>query len=654
MGLLDRVLGFFGTDEQTDAALSEKPSTNLMDLPNDQFQAALSELGLEPEREAELQRKYREKDSVFSPVYDTVNAADAALAEEGRTRSSLVPMSKPEGMSGWDAFTSGEADLAFPAAATEGTKGFFKGLDAPVAAAKGQIPMQDMASEATGTTSAMMGISPLFKVEDGAQRIFLPRSAPNVDQSALKRAETMEAQGYPRDDIWRDTLWGRINNEWVTEVDDSKSLTADLQPFRNPTETVVKNVSRTLKPEERISAKVAARQQVLSISKQMRDGVLSKDEGLKLVDQLEKKLSNDLQSTVEAKEVIQQVAIGPLKQKGRLEEVLFHPDLYKAIKDPNTTFQSPTAEAGFRLSTDGGGTDAYGGLHYGKKWTDDMIAARGHSRINSFKDNATPAIAKKLDQYANDPADKKLHKDFVEGKISLDEVQADIVWSVMLHETQHFVDDMFESTGGRGFHYDNSPFILSRAKDSYDDAMLSAFKSPEAKSARTGLQGMVGKVDEPTFQEVTDALRGYNDVTSNGILSVVDARINLRQSVKDSLKLSDADADGVVGFITNDPYHNDLANKLDSIKQSTVSKLLSLPSNDSKILKMQVYARDAGEAKARLAQARRSKTSDQRRQDPPWYDMDVPDRELFNGSAWHDGKDPFAATVQTDQLLRGQ
>jgi hypothetical protein len=124
---------------------------NILDLPQDQFIAALGELGLDAARRDELMRMKREKDSPLGGLLG------ASAADPGMVRASILPMMRPEGMSGLEALTSGEASLAVPGFLTGLLSETARAVDAPRAAYEGQIPMQDMASEA-GTLAGLLAL----------------------------------------------------------------------------------------------------------------------------------------------------------------------------------------------------------------------------------------------------------------------------------------------------------------------------------------------------------------------------------------------------------------------------------------------------------------------------------------------------------------
>lgn len=96
-------------------------------------------------------KRQREKQSAFSALYDLVNARNAALAEEGR-RPVLGGLLSKEPVMGTDTLRyegigSMLSGLLAPVA---------RAVDAPVAAYQGNIPQEEMLSEALGTAGFSM------------------------------------------------------------------------------------------------------------------------------------------------------------------------------------------------------------------------------------------------------------------------------------------------------------------------------------------------------------------------------------------------------------------------------------------------------------------------------------------------------------------
>ena len=134
----------------------------LLDLPIDQFFGALDELGLGPERRADLLREYRRRNSAFSPVYGLLDSVADEDAAQGMQRADIVPISRPEGMSVFDAIRSGDWRLAVPQGALDAVGDVAGALDVPAAAASGLIPREDMVGEALNAAGAIMGLGGLL------------------------------------------------------------------------------------------------------------------------------------------------------------------------------------------------------------------------------------------------------------------------------------------------------------------------------------------------------------------------------------------------------------------------------------------------------------------------------------------------------------
>jgi hypothetical protein len=134
----------------------------LLSLPADQFRAALAELQLDPQREADLVRQYRRANSPLAPIFGLLDRVAAGDAGEGMQRASMVPVSRPEGMSVAGAVRSGDARLAVPQGVIDAVSALASGVDAPAAAARGLIPAEDMVGEAMGTAGVAMGAGGLL------------------------------------------------------------------------------------------------------------------------------------------------------------------------------------------------------------------------------------------------------------------------------------------------------------------------------------------------------------------------------------------------------------------------------------------------------------------------------------------------------------
>jgi hypothetical protein len=102
-------------------------------------------------------------------------------------------------------------------------QGAMEGVTAPGRAARGEpVTYGDVAATALdwGVMAAPVGAATM---PDNALGIFAGRRGANPRQlDDLARAEVLEAAGKSRDDIWRETGWGRgVDGKWRFEIDDS-------------------------------------------------------------------------------------------------------------------------------------------------------------------------------------------------------------------------------------------------------------------------------------------------------------------------------------------------------------------------------------------------------------------------------------------------
>ena len=135
-------------------------STNLMEMPLDEFQGALAELAQQGVDTDALLRQYRAANSpvegmskaIFGTGFNSgAERAAAELAAAGRRPVAGGLLSKPAGATGMDALRGLEFNLG------GGLLGMLAGagqaVDAPMAAYQGLIPQPDTAFEALGTAS---------------------------------------------------------------------------------------------------------------------------------------------------------------------------------------------------------------------------------------------------------------------------------------------------------------------------------------------------------------------------------------------------------------------------------------------------------------------------------------------------------------------
>ena len=131
-------------------------NNSILDLDPEQFELTLKELQLDAPSEAFLRSEYASKSTLSGQMLDAFQGATEV--PEGRERTQYAPMTKPEGMSAYEAFTSGEAELAFPGAATGAVEGTLQAVQTGEKMSQGLETTQDEISQAA-QMGAGLGVS---------------------------------------------------------------------------------------------------------------------------------------------------------------------------------------------------------------------------------------------------------------------------------------------------------------------------------------------------------------------------------------------------------------------------------------------------------------------------------------------------------------
>lgn len=99
-----------------------------------------------------------------------------------------------------------------------------RAVTAPLRAWKGEIAHEAMIEEGRNVAGfAMTGGMAIPKPANSAG-IFGGRLAKTADHAALAKAETMAAEGAPRETIWKETGWFQgVDKKWRFEIDDSQA-----------------------------------------------------------------------------------------------------------------------------------------------------------------------------------------------------------------------------------------------------------------------------------------------------------------------------------------------------------------------------------------------------------------------------------------------
>lgn len=204
----------------------------ILDLNARDFAAALAELQLDPRRDAELRREYRRVNSPFAPIYGLIDRVRGSDASQGRVRANVVPMTRPQGMTGLEAIMSGEAELAVPNILLGAPEAAGMAVDAPAAAYQGAIPAEDMVGEALNTAGLLALGGQAIPAPAGSMRIFAGRNSRTADLEALARAQELSARRRSPEEIWNETGWFKgVDGQWRYEIPDN-NLSIDA-----PTET---------------------------------------------------------------------------------------------------------------------------------------------------------------------------------------------------------------------------------------------------------------------------------------------------------------------------------------------------------------------------------------------------------------------------------
>jgi hypothetical protein len=202
---------------------------SILSLNQPAFMAALDELGISGQQRDFLIREKRKHDSLLGGIMDI------SQPPAGQKRATILPMVSPEGMTGWDAITSGQASLAVPGFLLDAIGGAARAVDAPRAAYAGQIPQSDIVGEGLGVGgllslggAASAGRS-IMDYDPTVTRIFAGPRAANADLKALDRAKRLSASNKDRDEIWNETGWFKLpDGQWRFEIPDND---VGLRPF---------------------------------------------------------------------------------------------------------------------------------------------------------------------------------------------------------------------------------------------------------------------------------------------------------------------------------------------------------------------------------------------------------------------------------------
>jgi hypothetical protein len=114
---------------------------SILDLDPESFEVYFREgqQDRSPEQNQFLLEAYRKRQSSLSPAYDAIEAANQAVADEGRRRLNILPFTVPQGMSFFDAIRAGEQEFAAPAMFMGTAESAADVVDMPSATLRGPV-----------------------------------------------------------------------------------------------------------------------------------------------------------------------------------------------------------------------------------------------------------------------------------------------------------------------------------------------------------------------------------------------------------------------------------------------------------------------------------------------------------------------------------
>lgn len=624
MSVLDFI---FGTKEENDAAYADRLNTAASTEPTMDAVAPLSR----PMSSGDNDR-FVGFDDGGSKVFETMTGQRYTLNWDTDQRT---PRQKVE-QDVVPVVSSYMNNPTLPSAQQVGTfakdvvVGGLEGIDTMVS---GQGTYGDVLGAASGVGGAAYTFG--RKPADNALGMFLNKNSKGADLQELNRAISWETQGVPREDIWRDTGWGKLNGEWLSEIDDSKSSIAANQKYRPPVykeETVTRSVP--LSQQARVSLKVSAQKEVLEIRRKIAAGTMSQQEAMSYLGRLEEELKVKLNSAEQASQIVRTPVQANLRETGTLEQVLHHDDFMNELPQD---MRKTSAEAGRRLSTSAGHRLNTVGVYSPRVTPDSELAAKGKSRVSSFKNagSITPSTSRAdVIFQSGSPADLEIFDAYKAGKIPLAQANADLVWSTMLHEGQHLLDDVNQSPGA-GFNSTRAPAISSKAKRLAAETYANIKGSQEYMNIDADLRNKFGVRQEHLPTEILfQTLDKYKKLLAGGPdWPAYDVKFNEEMAL-DSAAQTIKDIAQTDANITLDDAKNIMRHTIASPDAAAISdEFLRYENSRDRLLGYlsdhKIYQREAGEAKSRLTQARRNLNQTQRSERPFWLDLDVPEEEIF-------------------------
>lgn len=598
------------------------------------------------------------EDEVGNPMYMTNLGTTYTIKidpDQRPMRQRIVEGVRDTAVAGYDAVSDYVQDPTLPTMEQVGdaAKAVAKGVEQSAEDLgdlmfKGQGTYGDVFGLAAGMPVATTGLKAAKLIDapdnDGSTLgMFLPvgrrASATDVVDGAFKKdldkANKMQLEGKSRDEIWEETGLFQLgdSDEWLREIDDSMSDIALTQKEFPKTQTITRDRKVSMNTTGRgtvAQIRAEANIEFNNLRDRVERGEITLEEAQDLAEKVQRE-ANDKIAAAKATQSVTETVNVPVKPDvpltsgkpgSTLDEVLNHPEVFDVVNRKTTTYQFPTAEAGRRKGSSAGESGVYGVAYPDTIQNRNYTYKKGKSMISSFTD-----AGNQLSREGRNDRDKFIIQSVKDGKMTSAQGRAELIWSTMLHETQHYLDDFFKSTSGRGFNTSGTDAVVRRVKEKYK-MQMDAFKE------EVGLAKMPEGVKLPKgkLKFVFDAYRTHlKAIDPNG-----PAKLPFEESERimlDAMNLGDDVGRQVAKSIEGDPTFSRLYAMYSGIHDGRNAQLLdyikSQGNQSAATRRYNIYIRELGEVKARLVQARRAMTPEERKKIPPYTMLDVPEEQTF-------------------------
>jgi len=644
MGVLDRVLGFFGKDDD-DLEATQSAGRQRFGGAADPLGFLTSEF--DPVASA---------NSLAGPVYSDSMTGKSYVTEpdtDPRTDREIIT---DTAVAAKDAVVEYAQDPFLPTG--QQVKDFGKAvvtetIDTFDRLASGDASLLEVLEAATGVGLGAKAAQKAFPdPELGSSAfttgMFLNQKSNNADMAALDRAQIAESNGVNREAIYKDTGWFRFSDEWLYEISDKDTNIKLLQKFKKPLATIEEvEVPTKIGKEVAEQMRLSAMKKIIGARTDLINGDISEAEFEALSTAFENQYKTDLASSTGTKTVRTETnPETPAKDKGTLSEVLVGADDLEAALPPGTMDQTAQIK---------GTRTGYYGVKYGG------TPPKGLSKVNTFpeaiKDKGEKSgpeeLVKDLAFAKIGNADKELLEQLNTGKITKDQFYADLTWGIMLHETQHLVQEALSFKSGRGGTQDAAQAASEEpANKAVRYAMLDLATQDGWKKTKSLLKQYKQKGDQrntgSAFVSILNFRRKIaeinadpeyknNDKKSAAALIEQTAYVNKIRASFPSLNAADSTAFAM--DLINDSAILDSTEVFDRIMVSRSGRLSNpavTPGVDKDRERLYkdnerygAYSHIAGEALARLTTARRNLSTEQLRDKFPLNDLDVKEGMMF-------------------------